>query len=220
MATISSSEKPVPLSYAERAKRASAAPQIANTSSQTYSSNPKTRAAPVNGVAQPAESGVSSKSTLPASAGATSQPTSPSLPPSSAATSEDLHASSQAPKSSTNPPANVWAARREQMTRAALQGQTEPTALKGQTEKVPSRSPLNGIINTSSPDDLAKSRPVLEDSSIAQMPDQSRSPPRLDDPDSWPAVSNPGPSNALSAPPPPVSSENSAGTTTHKKGEY
>lgn len=219
MAVASSSEKPVPLSYAERAKRASAAAVAANTANAPTNG----RAPVVNGSAHLGESGASSRDSKTSTGVIGIHSTSPP-PSSSASVAEDGQAFPPIPKSPSKPPPNVWAARKEQQNaaRVAAQGQSDATGTKEQTERTaaPSRSPLNGILNTTSRDEHANASPsnTLDDPFVVRVPNQSHSPPSLDDTKSWPVVTNPVPPTAIPTVP-PATGESSSSTGTNKKGE-
>lgn len=213
----------MPLSYAERAKRASAAAAIAAASAKEQPQNGRTVS--LNGSVQPVEGSVSSRTSNSGSSVVVTQPASPPISLSSTSAVDDAQAFPPIPKSPSKPPPNVWAARREQqIARVAAQGQGDAIGTKMQTERTtaPSRSPLNGILNTQSRDEHANttSSATVDDPFVVRMPNQSRSPPSLDDPESWPVMSNPpGPSTTTSTAP-SVAGESSSGTSAHKKGMF
>ena len=160
------------------------------------------------------------------------------------------------PKSPSKPPTtNVWTARKEQMAQrvAAQQSQIQPTVNTGANMPVnqvassstlreaavsePQTRPLvNGVANASYHDDLASSMSAkADDPFVVRIPPQlnsqatpiaTRTPPSLDDIESWPEMGKGGPSVSTSASGSVIAgSTGSDGdkketlTSTHKKGE-
>ncbi|KAI5120889.1 hypothetical protein M0805_002989 [Coniferiporia weirii] len=219
--STASAGRPQPLSYAERAKRAGA-----STASQ-----PAAHAHPAmtNGVTRVddgptshASSSMNVTSKSPAAPAHPASPPSPQLLP--APNTDEPQSFPPMPKSpSKPPPPNVWMARKEQMARVAVQQQQTPTVAQshsGNAEKANAapRAPLNGIMNTSSHDEPASSAPNKspDDPFVVRIPAHSRSPPSLDDTESWPEMGKHGPSASTST---SVSTTAGSSSGGNKKGE-
>lgn len=163
---------------------------------------------------------------------------------------------SNTPKSPSRPPAaNVWAARKEQMAQRAAAQQSQSTASatlsslptenqvasssttrENRTKEGLSRPVMNGIANASSHDDQVPSVSAkVDDPFVVRIPPHHRSqsssivprtPPSLDDIDSWPEMGKGGMSVSTSASESLVAGSTSSDgdkkeslVNTHKKGE-
>ncbi|KAL5514453.1 hypothetical protein ACEPAG_2541 [Sanghuangporus baumii] len=203
--------KPLSLSYADRARLASAS-QPAHSASRARPSGPNVKTRSVDESISPASS---SRNLTPNSTAALTLPGSP--PSSSSQTSiEEQQAFPPMPKSPTKPPlANVWAARREQRERAVgVQQQRGHASASVQTENSPqqtstatSRAPINGINAPSSLDELTSGDhdpfvihvpPHRHAQGRANASSASLTPPSLDDADSWPEMGKGAPSSSTS----------------------
>ncbi|KAL5521511.1 hypothetical protein ACEPAF_2259 [Sanghuangporus sanghuang] len=203
--------KPLSLSYADRARLASAS-QPAHSASRARPSGPNVKTRSGDESTSPASS---SRNLTPNSTAALTLPGSP--PPSSSQTNiEEQQAFPPMPKSPTKPPlANVWAARREQRERAVgVQQQQGHASASVQTENSPpqtstttGRAPINGINAPSSLDDLTSGdhdtfvvhvTPHRHAQGRANASSASLTPPSLDDADSWPEMGKGAPSSSTS----------------------
>ena len=231
------------LSYAERAKRGSAAPPV-----------PASRARPVgtNGNArvgtQSTSPASSSRNIPPSSSNASTQPSTPPQPQQSeiqpvAPADGDASVSSVPKNTPKPPPTNVWTARKEQMAQRAAATQPpapqnprpQPTSqppsrsensditpvtpqLAEKTGAASNRTPLNGIMNTTSHDNsfvppthVSAKNKIEDDPFVVRMPphlqastsasasvSSGKTPPSLDDVESWPEMVKPGSSVSAS----------------------